>query len=99
MVAKEKKKLILSLIKDSLINTKLINGLNNLGLDSDQYSLHLGDTIFGLLGFENERAEVYERFMKLSLKVNKIDISKNDTALDGLALEIYNELETNLKEQ
>jgi len=99
MKAKEKKDLILSLIKDNLINTKLVNGLSNLGLDSDQYFLHLGDTIFALMGFKNERDEIYENFIQLSSKANKIDISKNDSAMDSLALEIYNELELRLEKQ
>jgi len=94
-----RKKLIISLIKDNLINTKLVNGLSKLGLDSDLYSLHLGDTIFELMGFKNERSEVYENFIRLSSKANKIDISKNDTAVESLALEIYSELEANLEKQ
>lgn len=38
--------LIIRLIKDNLINTKLISGLNCLGLIADDYTLFLGETIF-----------------------------------------------------
>lgn len=60
---KNKEKLILSLIKDDLINVKLVNGLNEAGLNADNYYLHLSDTIFKLMGFgDDEEAEtIYER--------------------------------------
>ncbi|MBK7442040.1 MAG: hypothetical protein IPI65_11005 [Bacteroidetes bacterium] len=72
MKAKNKKKLILSLIKDDLINAKLVNGLNEIGLNADNYSLHLSDTIFNLMRFEdNEETETtFERYMELAKEIN-----------------------------
>ena len=64
MKAKNKKKLIISLIKDDLINAKLVNRLNEIGLCADDYFLHLSDTIFKLMGFEDdeETETIYERY-------------------------------------
>ncbi|MGZ3767823.1 MAG: hypothetical protein ACXVDZ_09945 [Bacteroidia bacterium] len=84
-------KLIVSLIKDHLINTKLINGLNTIGLNADDYSLHLGQTIFDLLEFENTKHsdKAFEYYLKLTKKVNKINITKHPKKLDELAGSIH----------
>jgi hypothetical protein len=88
------KKLILSLIKNHLINTKLVNSLNEMGLNADCYSLHLSSIIFNLIGFdENEDTEdVFERYMELSNRTLFIDFSKSHKHLDDLAMQIYYEL-------
>jgi hypothetical protein len=94
MKAKNKKKLILSLIKDDLINAKLVNGLNEIGLNADNYFLHLSDTIFKLIGFEdNEETEIiFERYLELAKRALFIDISQSHKPMDDLALQIYTEL-------
>ena len=88
------KKLILSLIKDDLINSKLAIGLDKLGLQSELYLLGLSDTVFVLMGIkDNERGEaLFEHYLELRQKVEEIDLIKSYYSLDGLALEIYNEL-------
>ena len=89
------KELIISLIRDNLINTKLILGLSKLGLIANDYSLHLGDTIFELMGFEaNEQNDfLFERvFLANSKKVINIDFSQSKDELTLLSMEIYNEL-------
>lgn len=91
----DKKELILRLIKDNLINTKLISGLNGLGLIADDFTLNLGDTIFKLLGFEaSEQSDlIFETvFMGNSEKITQIAISGSKDELDLLSMEIYNEL-------
>lgn len=94
MKAKNKEKLILSLIKDDLINAKLINGLNEAGLIADTYCLHLSDTIFKLMGFEdNEETEtVFERYMELSKRAMYVDITYSNKPMEVLALQIYTEI-------
>lgn len=94
MKAKNKEKLILSLIKDDLINAKLINGLNEAGLNADNYCLHLSDTIFKLMGFEDdEEAEtIYERYMELSRRAMFVNISHSNKPMEVLALQIYTEI-------
>jgi hypothetical protein len=95
MEAINNKELIISLIRDNLINTKLLLGLNNLGLIADDYALHLGDTIFELMGFEpNEQSDfLFEKvFMANSEKVIQIDFSESKNELTLLSMQIYNEL-------
>ncbi|MBL7884647.1 MAG: hypothetical protein JNL69_11305 [Bacteroidia bacterium] len=91
-----KKKLILSLIKDSLINAKLVNGLNEMGLNADNYFLHLNDTVFNLMGYDDneETEQIFELFVELSKRAMFIDISQSHKPLDDLALQIYIELST-----
>ena len=40
----EHQEIIIRLIKDHLVNTRLINGLYDLGIYMDDYHLHLSDT-------------------------------------------------------
>jgi hypothetical protein len=94
MKVKKHKQLILSLIKDDLINSKLVNSLNDIGLNADDYLLHLGDTIFKLMDFEESREteSTFEYYLDLTNRAKHIDISESRQQFDELALEIYNEL-------
>jgi hypothetical protein len=91
MHPKKKKQLILSLIKDDLINAKLLRGLNKVGLDADKYCLFLSGTIFDLMGYPNtERSdEIFSEYIKLTERSDGIDIRETPNTLDGLAHEIY----------
>lgn len=90
----DEKKIVVSLIKDDLINTKLINGLNKLGMNADDYLINVSSTIFKILDIGDDRAgeDIFEWYMDSLKKVDPIDIRENHTALDSLALEIYLEL-------
>ena len=94
MNAETKEKLILSLIKDDLINAKLVNGLNEMGLKAEGFYLHLTDTIFELMDFEdNEETQfVFERYVEFSKKAACVDVSQSHEAMDALALEVYLEV-------
>jgi hypothetical protein len=90
-----KQELILALIRDNLINMKLVTGLNGLGLIADDYYLNLGDTIFKLMGFEaSEKSDlIFEKvFMANSEKVSQIDFSTSKDEIMRLSMEIYREL-------
>lgn len=82
--------LIISLIKDDLIHSRLINGLNILGLDASPYFLHLSDLIFQLMGLDDKsnNEELYQEYLKLAKKTSMIEV-EDDEALSKLALEIY----------
>lgn len=84
-------KLIISLIKDDLINTKLVNGLIDLGLDAGAYYLHLDNTIFKLVGYANDSysEEIYQQYRDLAASAKHIDISQNNVGLDSLAMELF----------
>lgn len=81
--------LVISLIKDDLIHLKTMNILTDLGLKTTYYDLYLGDTIFNLLGFEDDRHsdEVFEAYVALKEKARYINIASD--GLDDLAKEIF----------
>lgn len=87
-------KLIISLIKDDLINFKLVNGLNELGINANMYFINSSDTVFKLMGFENEKYDevLFEHYIELSKKAIEIDISLSNEPLNDLCNEIYSEL-------
>jgi hypothetical protein len=100
MKTQNDKKLILSLIKNHLINAKLVNCLNEMGLNADNYFLHLSDTIFTLIGYkdDDDTEQIFERYMELSKRAMFIDISQSHKSLEDLALQIYIELSTRRNE-
>lgn len=88
----KRKNLILSLIKDDLINTKLVGTLNNLGLMADCYRLHAGTTAMNLLHISTSAANwehIHEGYLDLTAKVLSIDILESPHLLDNLTHEIY----------
>jgi hypothetical protein len=91
----DNKQLILSLIKDDLINTKLISGLENLGIDAGLYLLGISDAIFVLMGIDDSEKgeELFEYYLELrDSKIEDFDLKKYHINLDGLAIEIYAEI-------
>lgn len=93
---KNSETLIISLIRNDLINYKLVGTLNKLGLFAADYYLSLGDTIFDLMGFAGDEysdtiCELYNKEVK---KVLRINIQKSDKALNKLAVKIYLMLQT-----
>lgn len=88
------RKIIISLIRDDLTNYRLVSGLDSLGLESDYYYLYLSETIFALMGFEeNKKTEkILEVYMELTEKVNRINMAEFNTQVDILAEEIYDKL-------
>jgi len=98
MESQKQKELIFALIKDDLINSKLVYGLTDLGIDASDYFLNLSDTIFKLMKFSNKKTEeeIYEHYLKLTKKAKHIDITESRNNLNSLAHEIYKEL-TKLK--
>lgn len=90
----DNKNLIISLIKDDLINTKLISGLENLGIDAGLYLLGISDAIFVLMGIadDKEGEELFEYYLNLREKVNIVDFAKSYDSLGEIADEIYAEL-------
>lgn len=85
------KYIVLSLIKDDIINFKLVFSLNEIGLNAGNYFLHLSEVIFSLIGYSDEERtdELYEKYHELTKKSLYIDISVSTEPLDGLVNEIY----------
>ena len=86
-----KKKIIVSLIKDDLINYKLVTGLNALGLNAQDYFQHLSETIFELMGFKDnsQTDDVFEEYLEQLKKAQTIDISNSREELELLSQTIY----------
>jgi hypothetical protein len=91
MDIKKNEKLVLSLIKDDLINSKLVNALCDAGLSAVDYYLHLSTTIFRLMGYRSDEhaEEIFSQYYILSQKVKQISIAEGHNTLDPLALELY----------
>lgn len=89
------KNIIISLIKDDLIYTKLIHGLEALGLSALNYHLHLCETVFEIMGFpQDESAQpALEYYLAELKKANRFNINGSQQAFDKLAHSIYTELE------
>ena len=87
--------LVISLIKDDLINSKLINGLTSLGLCASGYHLHLSETILDLMGLPTDKDSIYDIYFRLTQQSEQLDltnISSRDKQLTQLAEYIYLEL-------
>ena len=87
--------LVLSLIKDDLINNKLVNGLNTLGLSAGDYHLHLSETILNLIGLDTENDAILNLYFNLTQQselLDLTDIANREKQLTQLASEIYSEL-------
>lgn len=95
MIQNYTQQLILSLIKDDLINNKLINGLNTLGLSAGDYHLHLSETILNLIGLDTENDAIHDLYINLTQQSESLDltdITNREKQLTRLATEIYSEL-------
>lgn len=87
-----RKDLILSLIKDDLINTKLVDSLNALGLQADEYRLHASITVMKLMRIKatpQRWEQIFNEYLERTRKVLRIDTGGSPRLVDSLALEIY----------
>lgn len=95
MKSMKNKSIIISLIKDDLIYTKLIHGLEALGLSALNYHLHLCETVFEIMGFpqDDNTQPALEYYLAELKKANRFNMNGSHQAFDKLALAIYTELE------
>jgi hypothetical protein len=87
--------LILSLIKDDLVNNKLVVGLNNLGLSAGDYHLQLSETILTMIGLDTEDDSIHDLYFQLTQQSESLDLSNISTReqqLNKMAQSIYSEL-------
>jgi len=90
----ENKKLVLSLIKDNLIHTRLLMGLEALGFCTLHYVTNLEQTILELMDV-HINDEQYESYVSLFSKVSDIDIAERSGELDEMANQIYEAIAEN----
>lgn len=85
----EENTLILSLIKDHLIHSRLVNGLYAIGIEAD-FTLNLSDTIFKLAGLYDDLEESrYGYYLTLIERINHFKPDKWREKVEPLAREIY----------
>lgn len=90
-IAVNRKKLVLALIKDDLINSKLVYSLNKIGLEADQFNLHASTTIMNLMRIKAtplQWEEIHDGYLDLTRKVKQIDVQET-RLLEALCEEIY----------
>jgi hypothetical protein len=87
----KRKTLIISLIRDDLINSKLVYGLGDMGLNADEYLLHLSETVFKLMGLDSTD-QLTEHYLELTQRIRDIDIFDRAGTLEHLAIDIYHKL-------
>ena len=80
---------ILSLIQDDLINSNLINNLNDIGIDASNYSLNLRKVVLQFMGFQSVSDQVHEKYTDFTLRAKGMDLLHQPQLIDNLALEIY----------
>ncbi len=91
----KRKRLIITLIKDHLIVTRLVDGLHRLGLEGDYY-IHASDTVFHLMGISEEE-DLYEEFLDWCNEAAKLDLYKYPKYLDNASVSIYKLLKREIK--
>jgi len=94
MKPEKQKKLILSLIKDDLMNTQLIDGLNNIGLDAGKYYLNISESFFALMDFGNydQETKLYNDYFDFAEEAVATNLFKTSEQLNAIALDVYNKL-------
>jgi hypothetical protein len=90
------RELVIAMIRDDLVNHRLLTGLYDLGLVTELYFLNMSQTVFDYMGIssktENDRN--YERYIQLKEEVMQFDLSEGREELNALAEKIYGELVT-----
>lgn len=88
------KNLILYLIQDDLINSKLIRGFSNLGIEADDYLIKASDVVFKLMGFEDslQTELIRDHYYEMSRRTECMDIVAHRKLFYSLALEIFDYL-------
>ncbi|WP_430404243.1 hypothetical protein [Fluviicola sp.] len=86
---------ILNLIKQDLINWKMINLLHKMQIRADDYQLDIGSIIFEIMKLNNREDvdEVFEEYVEMSRPMLKLIVGQSDRKIDILASKIYNYLE------
>lgn len=89
------KTIIINLIKQDLINWKMISLLQKTQIRADDYQLDIGPIIFEMMGLENRKDtdEIFEKYVEMSKPILKTRASQSNRRIDLLASKIYDYLE------
>ena len=88
------KEIILRLIKADFCNNKLIFGLENAGMDLQDFHGDLETVILFLMGFdlENREDELHDFYYEKMRELLDVDVKIFRERLDGLTEEMYSSL-------
>lgn len=89
------KVIVTNLIKQDLINWKMINLLQKMQIRADDYQLDIGSIIFEIMDLNNLENvdEIFEKYVELSRPVLKINVDQQNRKINLLASKIYDYLE------
>lgn len=88
--------LVQAMIRDDLVNYRLLNGLHELGLVTELYFLKMSQTVFDYLGIQGQvdYDGNYARYEEMKEEVMAFDLSREMDRVNQLAEKIYRELLT-----
>ncbi|WP_343635205.1 hypothetical protein [Fluviicola sp.] len=90
------KTIIINLIKQDLINWKMIYSLQKMQIRADDYQLDIGPIIFEMMDLENrnDASEIFDKYVEMSKPILKTKANQSNRRIDLLASKIYNYLES-----
>ncbi len=88
------KVIVINLIKQDLVNWKMINLLQKMQIRADDYQLDIGSIIFEMMGLENHKDvdEIFEKYVEMSRPILKLIVGQSNRKIDALAAKIYDYL-------
>ena len=92
MKLKEKKQMILMLLRDDIVNTKLVDSLCDLGFHAEVYYLNTSSVVFKLLeiDIDNPKNEqIYKEYIELRSKSIYAHTYKKQCSFDNIAMDLY----------
>jgi ATP-dependent helicase/DNAse subunit B len=82
--------LLLSLIKDHLVYSRLLNGLSTAGVEVESFYLKLSDTIFSLAALNDDEDETrYDYYLTMVERISFFDASQWSKEIEPIAKEIH----------
>lgn len=86
---------ITNLIKQDLINWKMINLFQKMQIRADDYLLDIGAIIFEIMDLENHKDvdEIFDKYVEMSRPMLKLIVGQSNRKIDLLAVKIYDYLE------
>lgn len=95
------KTIVINLIKQDLINWKMINLLQKMQIHADDYQLDIGSIILEMMNLENRKDadEIFDKYVEMSKPMLKLTIGQSNRKIDALAVKIYDYLEQFINEQ
>lgn len=87
--------IVTNLIKQDLINWRMISLLQKMQVRADDYQLDIGSIIFEIMNLDNRKDvdELFEKYLEMSRPVLKLIASQSNGKIDILASKIYDYLE------